>query len=77
MEKWLELNRALMERNIEVWEKMGRLEARLQWFEERSCYGGNQSVGNEPCRGFFLHRKAPERVIPGLCVRRPTDGLLS
>ena len=25
----------------------------------------------------FLHRKAPERVTPGLCVRRPTDGLVS
>lgn len=57
MEEWLELNRALMERNIEVWEKIGRLEARLQWLEERSCYGGNQRVGNEPCKVVHLHPK--------------------
>lgn len=46
-----------MERNIEVWEKIGRLEARLQWLEERSCYCGNQRVGNEPCKVVRLQPK--------------------
>ena len=57
MEDWLELNRALMERNIGVWEKIGRLEARLQWLEERCCYDGNQRVGNEPCKMVYLQPK--------------------
>ena len=57
MEEWLELNRSLMERNIEVWEKIGRFEARLQWLEERCCYDGNQRVGNTPCKVVRLQPK--------------------
>lgn len=53
MNEWLELNRALMERNIEVWEKIGMLEERIRWMEKRSGYGES----NAPCKVVRLQPK--------------------
>lgn len=53
MEELVKLNALYMERNIELWEKIGRLEARLQWLEERLGYGES----NAPCKVVRLQPK--------------------
>lgn len=53
MEELLKLNTLYMEQNIEQWEKIGMLEARIRWMEKRSGYGES----NAPCKVVRLQPK--------------------
>ena len=46
MEELLKLNMLYMEQNIELWERIGMLEERIRWMEQRSGYGES----NAPCK---------------------------
>ena len=44
MEELLKLNMQYMEQNIELWEKIGMLEERIRWMEQRFGYGESKVV---------------------------------
>lgn len=48
MEELLKLNALYMERNIELWEKIGMLEERIRWMEQRFGYGESKVVRLKP-----------------------------
>lgn len=50
MEELLKLNTLYMEQNIELWEKIGMLEERIRWMEQRFGYGES----NAPCKVVSL-----------------------
>lgn len=50
MEELLKLNALYMERNIELWEKIGMLEERIRWMEQRFGYGESKV----PCKVVSL-----------------------
>ena len=53
MEELLKLNMQYMEQNIELWEKIGMLEERIRWMEQRFGYGES----NAPCKVVSLQPK--------------------
>ena len=48
MEELLKLNTLYMEQNIELWEKIGMLEERIRWMEQRFGYGESKVVRLKP-----------------------------
>ena len=48
MEELLKLNTLYMEQNIELWEKIGRLEERIRWMEQGLGYGESKVVRLKP-----------------------------
>lgn len=53
MEELLKLNTLYMEQNIELWEKIGMLEERIRWMEQRFGYGESKV----PCKVVRLQPK--------------------
>ena len=48
MEELVKLNMQYMEQNIELWEKIGMLEERIRWMEQRFGYGESKVVRLKP-----------------------------
>ena len=48
MEELVKLNMQYMEQNIELWEKIGMLEERIRWMEQRFGYGESKVVRLQP-----------------------------
>lgn len=70
MEELLKLNMQYMEQNIELWEKIGMLEERIRWMEQRFGYGESKV----PCK--VVHLKPLPGSLPRPLRRRgeQTDG---